>query len=99
MCSAFDCGYTKTQRIYSTGYDPISMSSYLFDRDTDDVISVEPKEVGDILSHGLVHFLPRRVTGKAPAYLDGVDPATGVRVAFCELFPELCPRSCVESGV
>jgi pimeloyl-ACP methyl ester carboxylesterase len=91
MCSAFDCGYTKTQRIYSTGYDPISISSYLFDRATDDVIPVAPKEHGDILSHGLVHFIPRRVTGNAPAYLDGVVAATGERVAFCELFPELCP--------
>ena len=31
VCSTIDCGYSKRQRIYSTGRDPISLSSYLFD--------------------------------------------------------------------
>ena len=79
------------QRIYSTGYDPISLSSYLFDGATDDVIPVEPKDTGDYLSHGLVHFLPRRRMGEHPAYLDPVFLPSGERVPFCQLFPELCP--------
>ena len=90
-CSAYDCGYTVKQRIYSTGYDPISLLSYLFDGATDDVIPVEPKDTGDYLSHGLVHFLPRRRMGEHPAYLDPVFLPSGERVPFCQLFPELCP--------
>ena len=70
VCSTIDCGYSERQRIYSTGRDPVSLSSYLFDRATDDVITVPSKERSDLLSHGLVHFLPRRKgISTAPTYL------------------------------
>jgi pimeloyl-ACP methyl ester carboxylesterase len=92
ICSTFDCGYSQRHRIYSTGSDPISLSSYLFDRATDDVITVPFKKRDDLLSHGLVHFLPRRTGVKtAPTYLDPVTIRTGERVPFCQAFPELCP--------
>ena len=93
VCSTIDCGYSERQRIYSTGRDPISLSSYLFDRATDDVISVPSKDRGDLLSHGLIHFLPRRMgVSTAPTYLDPVTIGTGERVPFCQAFPELCPE-------
>ena len=93
VCSTIDCGYSGRQRIYSTGRDPISLSSYLFDRATDDVITVPSKERSDLLSHGLVHFLPRRMgISTAPTYLDPVAIGTGERVPFCQAFPELCPE-------
>ena len=79
--------------IYSTGRDPVSLSSYLFDRATDDVITVPSKERSDLLSHGLVHFLPpRHGVLTAPAYLDPITMGTGERVPFCQAFPELCPE-------
>ena len=91
--STIDCGYSERQRIYSTGRDPISLSSYLFDRATDDVIAVPSKERSDLLSHGLVHFLPPRPgVLTAPSYLDPVTIGTGERVPFCQAFPELCPE-------
>ena len=94
VCSTIDCGYSKRQRIYSTGRDPISLSSYLFDRLTDDVITVPSKERSDLLSHSLIHFLPRRMgVSTAPLYLDPVTIGTGERVPFCQAFPELCPLS------
>ena len=84
---------SKRQRIYSTGRDPISLSSYLFDRATDDVITVPSKERSDLLSHGLVHFLPpRHGVLTAPAYLDPITIGTGEHVPFCQAFPELCPE-------
>jgi hypothetical protein len=93
VCSTVDCGYSERQRIYSTGRDPISLSSYLFDRATDDVITVPSKERSDLLSHGLVHFLPpRRGVLTAPSYLDPITMGTGERVPFCQAFPELCPE-------
>ena len=93
VCSTIDCGYSKRQRIYSTGRDPISLSSYLFDRATDDVITVPSKERSDLLSHSLIHFLPRRMgVSTAPLYLDPVTIGTGERVPFCQAFPELCPE-------
>ena len=93
VCSTIDCGYSERQRIYSTGRDPISLSSYLFDRATDDVITVPSKERSDLLSHSLIHFLPRRMgVSTAPLYLDPVTIGTGERVPFCQAFPELCPE-------
>jgi pimeloyl-ACP methyl ester carboxylesterase len=90
-CTAFDCGYAERARIYSTGRDPISLSSYIFDQATDDVVKVAPKDRGDYFAHGLVHFLPRRRTGVHPTYLDPVDTVGGGVVPFCVVFPELCP--------
>ena len=93
MCSTVDCGYSERHRIYSTGLDPISLSSYLFDRATDDVITVPTKTRSDLLSHGLVHFLPQRIgVSAAPTYLNPVTIGTGERVPFCQAFPELCPE-------
>lgn len=61
-CATVGCDYTEKARIYTTGRDPISISSYIFDQSTDDVIKVEPKDGGDFLSHGLEHFLPPKLT-------------------------------------
>ena len=94
VCSISDCG-EKTQTIYTTGMDPISFSSYLFDRATDNVITIPPKHNGDWLSHSLSHFLPprRRLASAEPTYLQLVDAVTGERRPFCEVFPDECGRA------
>ena len=57
LCGMGGC-YSKPSTIYTTGRDPISLSSYAFDRVTDRVVRVRPKRDGDALSHSLSHFLP-----------------------------------------
>ena len=93
VCSMADCGELP-QTIFTTGMDPISFSSYLFDRATDNVITVSPKHGGDWLSHSLNHFLPprRRSAPAEPSWLQLVDAVTGERRPFCEVFPDLCGR-------
>ena len=81
------------QTIYTTGTDPISFSLYLFDRATDDVITVPAKHGGDLLSHSLIHFLPpRKQFTDEPEWLQPIVVRTGERRPFCQVYPHLCPK-------
>jgi hypothetical protein len=90
ICSVADCGENR-QTIYTTGSDPISYGSYLFDRATDDVITVPPKHGGDLISHSLLHFLPPR-SSVEPEWMQPIVVRTGERRPFCEVYPHLCPQ-------
>jgi hypothetical protein len=94
VCALSECAELP-QTIYTTGLDPISFSSYLFDRATDNVLTVPPKHDGDWLSHSLTHFLPprRRQASPEPTWLQPMRArgGTGERRPFCEAYPELCP--------
>ena len=82
----------KPQTIYTTGDDPISFSSYVFDRN-DRVVLVPKKEKSGYSTHSLINFLPPRASKTdPPVYLDGIDMETRERVSLCEIFPELCRR-------
>ena len=61
----------KPQTIYTTGDDPISYSSYLFDRN-DKVILVSKKERSGYSTHSLINFLPPRRNRREPEYLQPV---------------------------
>ena len=90
VCSMADCGELP-QTIYSTGLDPISIGSYLFDRVTDKVVTVPKKHGDDWMSHSLSHFLPeRKASTPEPVFLQPVRVSTGERKPFCQAFPELC---------
>ena len=83
VCSATDCGEER-QRVYTTGRDPISYSSYLFDGATDEVKRIPPLPDGDFLSHSLDHFLPVREDGtddvkRVPHFIDSVTHFLPVR--------------------
>ena len=92
VCSMADCGEQR-QTIYTTGTDLISFSSYLFDRATDDVITVPAKHGGDLLSHSLIHFLPpRKQFTDEPEWLQPIVVRTGERRPFCQVYPHLCPK-------
>lgn len=66
-CLFFDCG--APQKIYNTGWDPISISSFLFDRVNDDVVKVPTHGNPDLVYHSLYHFMPDRPKGNAmPLY-------------------------------
>jgi len=97
ICSVADCGEQR-QTIYTTGSDPISFSSYLFDRATDDVIKVPAKHGGDLISHSLFHFLPARLKSVEPEWLQPIVVRTGERRPFCQVYPHLCPRMSKEKN-
>ena len=90
ICSVADCGEQR-QTIYTTGSDPVSYGSYLFDRATDDVVTVPVKYEGDLLSHSLSHFLPQRSNTVEPVWLQPITQ-TGERRPFCQVYPHLCPK-------
>ena len=90
VCSLADCD-ERPQSIYTTGTDPISFGSYLFDPATDNVVTVMPKHGGDWFSHSLSHFLPSRASRPEPTWLQPVHAVTGERRPFCEAFPAYCP--------
>ena len=82
----------KPQTIFTTGDDPISYSSYMFDRN-DRVILVPRKDRENFYSHSLVNFLPARVSRiDPPVYLDSIDMETQERISLCELYPDLCRK-------
>lgn len=83
----------RPQTIYTTGDDPISYSSFLFDKN-DKIVLVPRKDREKYYSHSLANFLPARSTiTEPPAYLDAVHLETRERVKFCEIFPELCSKT------
>jgi hypothetical protein len=82
----------KPQTIYTTGDDPISYSSYMFDRN-DNLIVVPRKDRENFYSHSLVNFLPpRRQAIEPPIWMNPVELETRQTVPFCEIYPELCGR-------
>mgnify|MGYP003133964050 CR=1 FL=1 len=82
----------KPQKIYTTGDDLISYSSYLFDR-KDDMILVPKKEHNLYYSHSLMHFLPPRKSIEIPPdYINPIHKDTFEKISMCEIFPDLCLR-------
>lgn len=97
MCSNSKmCAQELPQTILTTGVDPISYSSYLWDRKTDNVKVIQPKKLpGDYISHSLTHFMPdRKKSAPAPPeWLQPLNIVTGERVMFCD--PDLPEELCV----
>lgn len=87
FCGMGGC-HSKPSTIYTTGRDPISLSSFVFDRVTDRVLRVRPKRDGDALSHSLSHFLPTKP-------LAVPQRSAKPHSSFCHEFPELCPARVV----
>ena len=80
----------KPQKVYTTGDDLISYSSFL---GRDNIVLVPRKDREQYLSHSLINFLPPRQLPFDPLpYLAPVHRETMQRVRFCEIYPDLCGR-------
>lgn len=95
LCSTSNiCENELPQTIFTTGKDPISYSSYLFDRFTDDIKTIQPKDLpGDFISHSLTHFMPERQTKtNPPDWMRPINMITGETFCDPDLQEDLCPK-------